>query len=626
MSSKLASLKKNNFLNKKYEYKLSDNFILDEYISSRTNVIFKKKNNSIKKVIINNKNINIYNNYDYENCLFFTGFDENNNYWQINNIDQTKFKINDIENYIELCNNNVQITIFEIISSDFVKYAEQLNDVYFSIIDNDHLDNYNNCDIFVLNSNTNNKNNTYIIEHNITEKIPLIYEIAKITKENSVVLFGNITETDLIDINNTYYLSNCISFENNKYKSFVREGLLSIENENIININENNICDVINNKHIEIDNVWILINNYLRGTKYNLSLHYLFQRYIYYDCLNENKHINTKENYSRFVTRFLKPSNLKLFMFDNICNPNEYISDINKIKNIKHNITIKNNFTTCSDFFINNESYKLCANNLKKSLYIYNFCKMAKMFENNYVFSDVFINNTYKSGKYDWNIIIPYCNRFDNLNFLIKNIKHKISNKVNVLITVVELSCEQTLTKCDFYNEINYIWINRKKIGNHFNKCLCGNIAHTLQKDYYKYDYILWHDVDCVVKNTFVDEINKKINRYNTDLLTIHTFPCSLVLYTSQELANKIRNEEVDVNEIYSNTPGIKPPVQGAPGGSILITAKLFEKIGMFNTSIFYNHSPEDNFILLLVNKFGTYCTVDYNDNFMIHLWHPNNF
>lgn len=549
----MFKFKKSTLLSKKYEDKISDLFIYDEYIKSRKNIRLQKKTND---------------DYLHENCLFFICKDEHEFHYQVNNIEKTKSLIKDIKTYINITGNLNK------------------NNIY--VLDNITLSNYttvSNNDLVIscitsINCITEINNDTIIkYDFNLDVK-----NLIKISKENSIIVSNiddNLMETLYIKINNTYYLTNCLKFQFDQIESYIRE--CAFFNGNIY------------------DNVWVTINSYMRSNE-NIFNHKIFSKTMFYECLEQNMFINPNMLYAKFLSRFLKPSEFKL----QLLNGDMKINDVMLNKNM---------------FYSEKEYYK-CKNNLKKELLLYNFCTCSQMFENNYVFSDVYYNFVYDNKcEYEWNIIIPYHNRLENLEYLIENLTKNVLTHVKAMITVVEINEEITLNKYDLFNKINYIWINKKKLGGHFVKCLCGNFAHKLLYDHsYMYKYILWHDVDCITSKNFVNEINKKY-----DYSVIQTFHQKCILYANYELSCKIRKNEISVDNINPTIDGITTSNLGVYGGSILINVKLFEEIGMFNTSVFYDHSPEDNFILQLVKKYGKYCEVDFNNNYIIHLWHAIN-
>jgi hypothetical protein len=583
---------KNNItiLSKEYKNTFLENFIHDEYLSCRHKIINK-----------------LYKNNCSSNCLFFIGVDNSGNYYQIDNINKTKYKINNINKYINKYDGD-DVNIYQMYE-DINNYTNEKNNIFFSVICNNILTIYN--------TNTN-KYDEYHINYSKLTSVE-IYEISKIAKEHSIIVIRNdINDIDDIDdlpellktINNIYYLTNCFTYKN----TFIRESIFCCNvTKTVKNIKSQ--CE-------KIQNCWVIINNYLRQFDDTKS-HESFSKCMFYECIQKTCNANANGIYSIFLTRYLKPSNLKLFLFNNKVDIFNYFKDMSKIKNIKCEfVDVKNNYESLTDYFYTQNDYNSYLN-IKHELLMYNFCKMCDMFENDFIFEDVFFNRTFIKKHYKWNIIVPYYNRQENLEYLIYNLKYYVEKEIDIMITIVEISDQITLNKyCDIYNNINYIWINKKKLGGHFNKCLCANIAHKLSKKNYTYDYILWHDVDCIVTNNFVNETRKIYETYDHELIAIHTFPNKFILHANKELSIKIRNNEIDINTIGINTKGILPIKIGSPGGSMLISVNLFEKIKMFCTSVFYNYSPEDEFILMFVKKYGHFFDVNYNNNFMIHLYH----
>jgi hypothetical protein len=255
--------------------------------------------------------------------------------------------------------------------------------------------------------------------------------------------------------------------------------------------------------------------------------------------------------------------------------------------------------------------------------------KLENMFENNFILSNVEYYLNYTNKKYDWHIIIPYCDRYENLIFLLCNLKSVINEKINIVISIVEISYKSSYDKLKLnqYDNVNYFWLDMKYTGGKFIKCLCANICNTLSQNYFTYDYILWHDVDCCVQSNFfiqTQEILREITKNNTIEFehAIVPYPNKTVYRANKELSKLIRNDEIHVDNVEQYSDDIEPIIQGSPGGSLLIKTTLFEKIGMFNTSVFYGKCPEDNFILMLIKKYGYIYEVKMNNNKLIHLWH----
>lgn len=343
---------------------------------------------------------------------------------------------------------------------------------------------------------------------------------------------------------------------------------------------------------------------------------FIFHRNLFL-CLKKCEDV-TKTSLFNSLTEILNSSMniwITLYKYQNNCVPNL----CEKIYQLYTKDSLKSD----------DELFSFFKNKSKNKILNYYLCDNTNIFENNYVLSNVEYKFNYDNSEYDWNVIIPYCNRKDNLIYLLKNFDQNVKPKVKTLITIVELSDVSTfdVLNLEMYCNVNYIWINKMLTGGYFVKCLCGNIGHILSKKYYKYNHILWHDVDCAVQSNFCDEILSSINNITNNgqidyEYGIMTYPNKTVLHTTKELGNEIRNGFIDVNDINVNYQGLLPIVQGSPGGSIIIKTTLFEKIGMFNTCVTYDKCPEDNLILILVKKYGYLYEVKRNNNDLIHLWH----
>ena len=187
------------------------------------------------------------------------------------------------------------------------------------------------------------------------------------------------------------------------------------------------------------------------------------------------------------------------------------------------------------------------------------------------------------------------------------------------MITIIEYGNDEHKDLCD-NNLVNYISMNYK--GHEFNKSLMGNFVYSLyEKMKINYKYILFHDVDCVVKDDFFKEI------FNLDYKNkfIQPYYKKRVLMTTEDFANKIRNDLVLPNNINENTNGIIIPGFGSPGGSIFLTKQMFENIGGLDYYYFDNYGPEDAmfFLKLLVNYQVEFSQSQNSE--IIHLWHESN-
>lgn len=451
--------------------------------------------------------------------------------------------------------------------------------------------------------------NTYYQINNFLKTRSIITDICEYIElcENQIYIFD-------IDVN---------SLE--KYKSSYNDiDILNVDvfdYEILINYNENSfICVGKLNKLIVnatiylgtklyffIDNDLVIFKNIISCLK-NVNV---YDKNTIYEKMNDNfkYNLNVWTMLSYNINNLFKNVNQCVY---SIITKNEYCkNDLLSVylnKTLLKNDNIENNKINFVKFFMGD---------------------LSSTFENDYVLSNVVYYLNCKKINYIWNIIIPYYNRKDNLLFLLQNLNEMVGTKIEIIISVVEISYENNYyeLELDKFSNVNYFWINKKLTGGIFVKCLCANMCHIISSQFYSYDYILWHDVDCIVQSGFYGEIERVIKciTKNDTVEFDHAiipYPNKTVLRTNEELAKKIRCREININVVCQTTEGIDDVIQGSPGGSLLIKTSLFEKMGMFNTSIFYGGCPEDNFILILINKYGYMYNVKQNSNQMIHLWH----
>lgn len=683
-------------------------------IDLNTTIVNNRNKNIISRTYNNNINIVEYNNYDYENSLYYIG-KNNENYYQIDNLNKTKCLINFPE-YLQECKENInQIKIYNINSENILNYQDiDNNDIFLTVfiigyncskwirtsVKSVSNQNYKNYEIIYLNPQSTDDTRNIVSEILSNQSIPYyivdneprkyqtenFFTITKLARKNSVLVSvdgddwlkgSNVLKT----ISKAYYATNCLmtyglyeevplryvnehwkeipsnilddnnirpsNMRTSHLRTWMRELLLCV-NENdtkfdnkfqpvcgdlsvlypmielagnkICYIKKENYCYNTTNQNSDAktnQQLQLKLDDYYRTKchKYNKINNVWFLINSYYRNLSE---LNPEKVKKALLLDLLRPSNAKLSLFQNNCSLSNFYNNIN-IKLYSDNVFISKQISGFESLYYDYKDYEntMNINNLNK--YTLNHLSDLKIFENNYILNNLqyyFIAN--KEIDYEWNIIIPYLNRYDNLKCLIKNLKEKVSPRLNVIITVVEISDGPTLQN-DYQNNFNYIWVGRHLTGNMFNKCLCGNLTYKLYQNVYKYKYILWHDVDCVVQSNFVPAVLNKANENKC----VQTFPNRYVLYTKEPLANKVRNGEVNIDSINLGSSGVDKPVSGAPGGSILIPKNIFEKMEYFNTNVFYNYSCEDANIMEKVKKYSSIDYVDQDNNFMIHLYHP---
>ena len=688
-------------------------------IDFNTTIIDNRNNTLISKKINHNLQINYYNNYEYENTLFYIAKTETG-YFKVNNLSKTKFPI-DIQYYIEECTKIINyLNIYNVSEIELEKFRIEENDIFFTVFVIGYNCNkwiktciesilnqvYSNFELIYLNpESTDNtvqivneccQNQKSSVKYYIVDNKPRKYQsenfftITKLAKENSILVSVDgddwLKHIDVLkEVNMTYFATNCLlthglyeevplryvdwhwkeipneilnsntiresNMRTSHLRTWLRELLLYVNEDDtkfenkfqkvcgdlsilypmieiagnrIAYIKKENYCyNTTNqnsdfktniqlqefldeyyrknaNKYKKVDNVWYLINYYLRNIKHdNLQI---LQKY--------------------HLSKYLRPSNLKLALLDqsNKNNMTQIYNEFNKIRSsiIKDDVYVQHSdklFNLFYDIYMYDKVRNIDL--LNKN--ILNLNLNVNMFETNYILNSVKTHYIFDTNKsYDWNIIIPYYNRYENMLTVLQNIKDKIGDKIKYIITIVEISETETLIN-NYTDNFNYIWIDSNKT-NCFNKSLCANITYKLYENKYKYDSILWHDVDCCIQSNFIDMINNKLNGRE---ICIQTFPFTYVIYTHEKLANKIRSNIVNVDDITEKTDQINKVSPGAPGGSILIPKSIFENQIYFNTSVFYNYCCEDSFIKYNIEKYSKFENVDYKNNHMIHLWHP---
>lgn len=219
--------------------------------------------------------------------------------------------------------------------------------------------------------------------------------------------------------------------------------------------------------------------------------------------------------------------------------------------------------------------------------------------------------------EYDINFIITARGRVNFSNPMFQSFKKACENvNIKIAYTLVEHSEISEHAKFCKKNKINYIWI-KSKPGELFNKCLSYNLGAMFSVKSKAY---LFHDIDCLIQSDFFDKLLENIN--NKNCKAIQCFTKRRVLYLNQELTNQIINNEITVDELNINIPGVSlPQFIGAPGGSIYVNKDLFFEIGGYDPELFLANSPEDIFFW---DKIETITNMEISDNPEIELFHMN--
>lgn len=161
---------------------------------------------------------------------------------------------------------------------------------------------------------------------------------------------------------------------------------------------------------------------------------------------------------------------------------------------------------------------------------------------------------------------------------------------------------------------VDYIWIKSEE---KFNKCLAMNTAAFFTP---KTKWLLFHDVDCIIKSDFFINVFENIEKKKCE--AIQTFSDRRVLYLDDSKTNQFLKGLIEINKLVEG-PGIKAGVHGAPGGSICITRSLFFKIGGYDPYYFVSYAPEDIFFWRKAEVYGIFETCTSPRNEIYHLNHP---
>lgn len=225
-----------------------------------------------------------------------------------------------------------------------------------------------------------------------------------------------------------------------------------------------------------------------------------------------------------------------------------------------------------------------------------------------------------EDSKADVAVIIPVRGRSNFLKPLLKSLIACETDTVFKIIVVEHSIKKEHEDTCNYYN-VTYAWIksNQNQI---FNKCLCHNIGvFTLRNT----KYVLFHDLDCLVKKSFFTNILMNIqNKKVRALRALQTFQKRRVLYCDDSLTRSIIAKEISINDISIDFKGVSlPKTFGAPGGSIFLERSLFYEIGGYDPELFNGYSPEDAFFWDKIENVTKIGLCDNPINEIYHLNHP---
>lgn len=164
---------------------------------------------------------------------------------------------------------------------------------------------------------------------------------------------------------------------------------------------------------------------------------------------------------------------------------------------------------------------------------------------------------------------------------------------------------------------IDYVWLKCNK-GEPFNRSLAFNVGYLCGDDC---DWVLTHDIDCMVQSDFYDKLFANIKRTGAD--AIQTFANHRVIYCLEYLTDRLISGKVAANELMEGHDGTFTAPGMAMGGSIMIKSCLFERVGMYDPELFTGYAPEDQFLWHKLEVFTKVQSCDDPENNIFHLHHP---
>lgn len=190
--------------------------------------------------------------------------------------------------------------------------------------------------------------------------------------------------------------------------------------------------------------------------------------------------------------------------------------------------------------------------------------------------------------------------------------KHFTTGRIN--ITVCEHSEKpEHETVCSNLG-VDYIWIESN---DKFNKCLAMNTAAFFAAET---EWLLFHDVDCIVRSDFFINLFKNIEKKNRK--AIQTFSDRRVLNLDDSRTRRVLEGHDEIDKLAEG-PGITAGVPGAPGGSVCVTRSLFFKIGGYDPYYFVSYAPEDIFFWRKAEVYENFETCTSPRNEIYHMNHP---
>jgi len=242
--------------------------------------------------------------------------------------------------------------------------------------------------------------------------------------------------------------------------------------------------------------------------------------------------------------------------------------------------------------------------------------KTILIFEDDVAFDDdlnsKFFEWVAEDKTYDVEVIVPVRGRETFLQPLLSSLK-RAYGKVEVNIIVVEHSAKSIHSKTSSVNDVDYIWIPCNEQAT-FNKSLAFNIGYLVGR---KAEWIMFHDLDCLVQKDFFAKVNEQINAKNAD--AIQPFKDRRVVYCNNELTQMLIAIPEAVDGVTSQSNNVFTVKGHAPGGSLMLRKELFEAVGMYDPELFYGYAPEDRFMWNKVSCLTTIYSCDTVDIFHMH-------
>lgn len=170
---------------------------------------------------------------------------------------------------------------------------------------------------------------------------------------------------------------------------------------------------------------------------------------------------------------------------------------------------------------------------------------------------------------YSFSIVIPTLNEEKNLSFLLDSITKQTYKNFEVIVTDSFSADKTKFIVASFKEKLPNLKFVQKKFKN---VSQARNYGAYLAKN----DFLIFFDADVKIENVFLEEINKKINQYNLDVLTV---------WNRAEKGWKNKLIFLLLNLSMSLFQKTKP---AANGPCIIVKKSFFDKIKGFNEEIIF--------------------------------------